>query len=74
MTVPGQDVPWSDYPSPGIVGRVRSPGGVRMNYRVHGLVVASPTALPLPEVGDESVDVAYRVGLESAALPAPESR
>jgi hypothetical protein len=42
-----------------------------MNYRVHGLVVASPTALPLPEIGDESVDVAYRVGLESAALPAP---
>ena len=52
--------------------RVRFPGGVRMNYRVHGLVVASPTALPLPEIGDESVDVAYRVGLESGSASRAE--
>lgn len=44
-------------------------GGARMRCRVHGLVVASPTALPLPEIKGDAVDVRYRVGLGLEALP-----
>lgn len=39
-----------------------------MSYRVHGLVLVSPTALPLPQIENDAVDVRYRVGLVAEAL------
>ena len=36
-----------------------------MNHLIHGLVVTSPVALPLPEVPADAVDITYSVALGS---------